>query len=269
MPAAPASRRSSNIHASNIRASNIRGSNIRASNILVVSAFAPELAPLVRWLEAPGQRRLRRRVFCQPVGIGAVDAAAGAAAALAGWRPSGGPPSVLVFVGTAGTYGAAPPVEAVAVAGGLHLVSGSAEAGHAYFPGPMALRAASDDRVRRELATAAGGAVVADVATPLAITTSRALARRLAAATRATVENLEVFAVARAAHAAKVPFGAVLGIANQVGPGAHRAWREHQRAASAAACAVVAAWIEDRLEHEEDPGPTPPAGRRRAVGARG
>ena len=46
-----------------------------------------------------------------------MDAAAGAAAALA-LRP---PPAAIVFVGTAGSYGETPALEAVAVANTLHL----------------------------------------------------------------------------------------------------------------------------------------------------
>jgi len=213
-----------------------------SSGVLLVSAFAPELAPLVRWLESPAQRRLRPTVTCQPVGIGAVDAAAGAAAALVRHAPT-----AIVFVGTAGSYGARPPLDAVAVARALHLASGSAAAGGSYFPGPMLRRAGADAALRRALLAAGGGsAVEGDVATPLGITSSRRLAARLAAASGALVENLEAFAVARAAAAAEVPFGAVLGVANRVGPAAHEQWLRHRESATAAACALVAAWLEDR-----------------------
>lgn len=206
-----------------------------------MSAFAPELAPLVRWLHAPAQRRVRARVTCHPVGIGAIDAAAGAAQALAHHAPR-----VVLFVGTAGTYGAKPSLGAPAVARTLHLASSAVIAGRAYFPGPLWRRAATDPTVRRTLlAAAVGAAVEADVATPLGITTAQALAARLAAATGASLENLEVFAVARAAAAAGVPFGAVLGTANRVGPTAHEQWLRHREAATAAACAVVAAFLED------------------------
>ena len=210
--------------------------------VLIVSAFAPELAPLVRWLESPAQRRLRRQVTWQPVGIGAVEAAAGAAAALGRHAPA-----AFVFVGTAGSYGATPSLDGVAVARALHLASGSAAAGGSYFPEPMPRRAVTDAALRRALlAAGAGSAVAADVATPLGITSSRRLAARLATATAASVENLEAFAVARAAAGAKVPFGAVLGIANRVGPAAHQQWLRHRETATAAACALVAAWLEDR-----------------------
>jgi len=213
-----------------------------SARVLLVSAFAPELAPIVRWLESPAQRRLRRTVTCQPVGIGAVDAAAGAASALVRHAPA-----AVVFVGTAGSYGARPPLEAVAVARALHLASGSAAAGGSYFPAPMVPRAVADPALRRALLAAGGGsAAEGDVATPLGITSSRRLAARLATTSGATVENLEAFAVARAAAAAEVPFGAVLGVANRVGPAAHAQWLSHRDAATANACALVAAWLEDR-----------------------
>jgi len=213
-----------------------------APRVLIVSAFAPELAPLVRWLDSAAQRRLRRSVAYQPVGIGAVDAAAGAATALGRHAPS-----AIVFVGTAGSYGPTPALGAVAVARTLHLASGSEVAGASYFPGPMVRRAVTDAALRRALMAAGEGAAAAgDVATPLGITSARRLAARLAASTGAAVENLEAFAVARAAAAAQVPFGAVLGIANRVGPAAHHQWLQHRGTATAAACALVAAWLEDR-----------------------
>jgi nucleoside phosphorylase len=58
-------------------------------------------------------------------------------------------------------------------------------------------------------------------------------------ATGADVENLEAFAVARAAAAAKIPFAAALGISNRVGPNSHPEWRVHAGAAALAACAAV------------------------------
>jgi futalosine hydrolase len=78
------------------------------------------------------------------------------------------------------------------------------------------------------------------VACPIAITRSATLGRHLAHATGAALENLEAFAVARAAGAAGVEAVAVvLGIANRVGPRGHQEWRAHHVAASRAACRVV------------------------------
>ena len=82
-----------------------------------------------------------------------------------------------------------------------------------------------------------------DVACPVAITRTRAAATALARHTGAALENLETFAVARACAQARIPFAAVLGISNRVGPQAHREWLRHAAPAAAAACAVVERWL--------------------------
>jgi purine-nucleoside phosphorylase len=208
----------------------------------VVSAFAPELAALrraLRRLPAPAAAP----VVSAPVGIGAVEAAIGAARALARIRPR-----AVLFVGTAGRYRLAPLATGeVAVARRLVLASTAAIRGDGYLPARLLAAARTDGRLGRALMRAAAAAGVraarVDAATPLGITRDRTLAARLHRATGAAVENLEVFAVARAAAAAGVPFGAALGISNRVGPGAHAEWREHQHAAAAAACAVVERYL--------------------------
>ena len=209
----------------------------REAPVLIVSAFAPELGPLLAWLDQPAQRALRRNVVCEPAGIGAVDAAAGAAQAIARTRPR-----LIVFVGTAGSYGESPPVGAVTVARRILLASTAVLRDEAYLPGPMPHELTADAGLRRALRRA-GRVHGADVATTLGITKRRSLATRLGA-TGATVENLEAFAVARAAARAELPFAAVLGIANRVGPQAHREWRANAAMATAAACAVIQAWLQ-------------------------
>jgi len=202
--------------------------------LLVVSAFAPELAPL-RAAAGAGVR-------LRPVGIGAVDAAAGAARALCELRPR-----AILFVGTAGAYAAGAPGDVVIVRRAA-LASTAAVRGDGYLPAPMVTEARADVRLTRALARAAAAAgataTSGDAATTLAITRTRALGARLGRAAGAAVENLEVFAVARAAAAARVPFAAVLGVANRVGPTAHAEWRAHGGAAAAAACAVIARYLE-------------------------
>jgi nucleoside phosphorylase len=208
---------------------------------LVVSAFEPEIAPLRPLIRAA------RRVVLAAAGIGAVDAAVGAAAAIAAARPAR-----VIFVGTAGVYGsparARLPIGSAAVVGEIACVSTAALRGEAYLPAPTALRASTERRLRAALAAAAGEAgtprsLNCSVACPLAITRGAALARRIAAATGADLENLEAFAVARAAAAAGVDFAAVLGVANRVGPTGHAEWRRHHRAASRAACILVARFL--------------------------
>ncbi|MES1209531.1 MAG: phosphorylase [Pseudomonadota bacterium] len=209
---------------------------------LVVSAFEPEIAPLRRLIRGMSGVRL------VPVGIGAVDAAAGAARAILQHRPRR-----VLFVGTAGVYPGgrggdgladdALSIGAAAVAGEIVCVSTAALRGDGYLPEPQVVRAASSPRLAALLSSSAGPWPT--VACPLAITRSAALARRIATATGASLENLEAFAVARAAAAAGVDFAAVLGIANRVGPVAHAEWRAHHRRASRAACTLVARWLRD------------------------
>jgi purine-nucleoside phosphorylase len=200
---------------------------------LVLSAWQPEIAPL------DGRARLPRGLRTAAVGVGAIDAAAGAARAIAELRPAR-----VIFVGTAGAYaGAAAAVGSAVVAGELAAVSTAVLRGDGYLPAPLVTRAASTRALAGALRRAAGGGPAVTVACPLAITRAAALGRRIATATGAALENLEAFAVARAAGAARVPFAAVLGVANRVGPRAHAEWRANHRAASAAACAAVLAFL--------------------------
>jgi nucleoside phosphorylase len=204
---------------------------------LVVSAFGPEIAPLRPLVRAS------RQVVLASAGIGAVDAAVGAAAAIAAARPIR-----VIFVGTAGVYGKAVraglSIGSAAVVGEIVCVSTATLRGEAYLPAPTTLRTETSWRLRAALRAAAGEVGAArSVACPLAITRAAPLARRIAAATGADLENLEAFAVARAAGAAGVDFAAVLGVANRVGPTGHAEWLRHQRAASRAACILVARFL--------------------------
>lgn len=210
---------------------------------LVVSAFEPEIAPLRRLIAGA------RGVHLEPVGIGAVDAAAGAARAIAAHRPTR-----VLFVGTAGVYAPARracPVGTAVVAGDVHCVSTAALAGDGYVPAPLVMRVAASPKLAAALV--GGETELAAVACPLAITRSAGLARRIVAATGASLENLELFAVARAAALAGVEVAAVLGVANRVGPAAHREWLANHRRASRAACAVVARWVRQNLDTGETP----------------
>jgi nucleoside phosphorylase len=206
---------------------------------LVVSAFEPEIAPLRPLLAG------RRDVQAETVGIGAVDAAVGAARAIAAARASR-----VIFVGTAGVYPrgtvTAGAIGAAAIAGELHSVSTAALRGDGYLPEPLVVRARASETLGAALAACGRGRALRPqaVACPMAITHSASLARQIAGATGATLENLEAFAVCRAAGAAGIEFAAVLGVANRVGPAGHREWLEHHRAASRAACRLVARFLE-------------------------
>jgi nucleoside phosphorylase len=206
--------------------------------ILVAAAWQPELRGLGRRLGDARGGPVERVV----VGVGPVEAALGTARALQARRPR-----ALILVGTAGVYRTAvrrPAIGQVVVARRLRFVSVGTARALAYFPGPMPLAVQSDAGLRAMLARAAG-APLADVACPPAITRSTAAAAAVAATSRATVENLEAFAVARAAAEWGVPFAAVLGVANEVGPRAHAQWTAHGAEAAAAACAAVRAWLGD------------------------
>jgi nucleoside phosphorylase len=214
----------------------------RSTGTLVLSAWEPEVAPLRRLLGAGGAKALARDVVLAAVGVGTVDAAVGATAAIARANPAR-----VIFVGTAGVYpraARAVPVGAAALAGEVRLVSTATLRGDAYHPAPLVSTAETTPALRAHLARAGGAnaPAVVTVACPLAITQSASLARRIGA-TGAALENLEAFAVARAAAAAGVHFAAVLGVSNVVGPRAHAEWRANHLGASRAACHVVWSWL--------------------------
>jgi futalosine hydrolase len=204
---------------------------------LVLAAWEPEIAALRRLAGAIAPERLALGT----VGVGAVDAAVGAATAIAATRPGR-----VIFLGTAGAYPrgrATAAIGTVAVAGELCLASTAALRGDGYLPAPLVSRAPISAGLAAELAACGPARRTIPrlgVACPVAVTRSATLGRHLAHATGAALENLEAFAVARAAAAAGIDdVAAVLGIANRVGPRGHQEWRAHHVAASRAACRVV------------------------------
>ena len=210
---------------------------------LIVSAWEPELAWLRRWLATPASRALARDVKLATVGVVAVDAGIAAAVLLRQVRPGR-----LLFVGTAGVYGRAgtnvPAIDEAVVVSGAQLISTAALRQESYAPAPLITGVLCDAGLVRRLAGAPGNeATAVRAACPLAITRAPALARRIVQASGATVENLELFSVGRAAAQAAVPFAAVVGIANRVGPRAHAEWRAHHRSASRAAGQRVRAFL--------------------------
>jgi nucleoside phosphorylase len=206
---------------------------------LVLSAWEPEIAPLRRLARGVDPELLQLAT----VGVGAVDAAVGAAAAIRAARPGR-----VIFVGTAGAYPRGRTTAAlgtVAVASELCLASTAALRGDGYLPPPevMTTRAPVAASLAADLAACGPHKkplAVLGVACPIAITRSATLGRQLAHATGAALENMEAFAVARAAAGAGVEaIAAVLGVANRVGPRGHQEWKAHHEAASHAACRVV------------------------------
>jgi nucleoside phosphorylase len=203
--------------------------------LLVVAAWAPELRGLGRL--AKGGAAPARAV----VGVGLIEAAAGTARLIERQRPR-----AVVLIGTAGVYPGAD-VDDVALGSAvlvrtMHLASASVARGNAYLPEPLPATATVNSALLDELA-AATALPICDVACPLAITRAATVAQQLRKATGAALENLEAFAVARAAASVDVPFAAVLGIANRVGPEGHAEWRAHGEKAAAAACAAVRTWV--------------------------
>lgn len=160
------------------------------------------------------------------VGVGPVRAALGAARWLATHTPTG-----VVLVGTAGAYAGGPAIGSVVVARRVGLSGGTSELGGGYTP--LAPEPFETDAAWRAMA----GVPEADVFTVSTITTHEGLAHRLAATWQ--VEHMETWSVGAACREAGVPFVAVLGISNQVGPGAHEAWLTHRAAAEAAARQVA------------------------------
>ena len=163
-----------------------------------------------------------------PLGVGVVPAGIATAALLARERPDG-----VIFVGTAGAYGDIP-IGTVVTARTVGLVSGTATLGLGYVPlapPPLTTQLHAD-------------APLVDVATLVAITTDVALAARIGVTWQ--IEHMEAYGVAAACAAAGVPFGAVFGVTNRVGPDAHAEWRANRVACQAAAVAAVARMLAER-----------------------
>jgi nucleoside phosphorylase len=202
---------------------------IAARRWLVLSAWSPELSELRRLLAS----KAKSSTVVEACGVGLVEAAMGAALAIARERPD-----AVLFVGTAGRYKNRLPGLAlgdVVAARELHLWSEDVTRGSAYFPAPLPITLKTTSALRRR--AVALGLPEADVACPLGITTHSPQN------SGPDVENLEAFAVGRAAARQGLPFMAILGISNLVGPSAHAQWKKHARAAAAAACQAAHALI--------------------------
>ena len=193
---------------------------------LVAAAYPPELERLAALMPVT---MARGRLMARAVGIGLVEAAAGAERAIAELAPE-----QVILVGTAGALpGSGLAIGDVVVAEHAELVVREVE----YVPGIMATRVAAHGALAKQLATLLGVRAVT-VASPIGITASDAEAARVGQ--RAQAEQLECFAVLAAAARAQVPATAILAIANTVGAQAQAEWREHRVAAEMAAQAALA-----------------------------
>jgi nucleoside phosphorylase len=214
---------------------------------LVLAAWLPELAHLGKRLpELP--TRVQRRVTLACVGVGLVEAGIATARLLGQHHPS-----AVLLVGTAGVYPGQPTalgLRVAAIAQRMRLLPQILPAKQAYLPAIVPTEAKSTPALVRVLRKTAR-LPIADVACPLGITATAAAASSAADLSGCALENLEAFAVARAAAVAKVPFAAILGIANHVGPRGHREWAQHAKAAAEIACRGALALLEDIFDTED------------------
>jgi purine-nucleoside phosphorylase len=191
---------------------------------LLLAAFPPELAGMDR-LPPPGWR-----VGC--TGIGALTAAVATARQLTALAPAR-----VLFVGTCGAYDERLAVGDLLRASDALAISLDVLEGRAYLP---------ESEVHRWPATLAGvlplNFPAFSVAVTPGITRTPEGAQRLAAF--AAAEHLELTGVFAACHGAGIPCGAVLGVANKVGPEAHEEWlANHQRVSLALMDALKAQGI--------------------------
>jgi nucleoside phosphorylase len=194
---------------------------------LVTAAYPPEIDGLVELLP---QAMARGLVVSRAVGIGLVEASAGAERAIAEVRPER-----VVLVGTAGMLpGSELHIGQVVIAKRAHLVVREPE----YLPVAMHTQVDAD----HDLASLFGAlleAPLVKVACPVGVTSTDAEAERLAL-DRSQVEQLECFAVLAAAARAGLPATSVLAIANRVGASGAAEWQAHRARAEAAALSSLA-----------------------------
>lgn len=205
-----------------------------APDCLVVSAWSPEVDHLRQAMRGVS---LETTLALASIGVGLVEAALGAGRILETLRPR-----AVILVGTAGVYPASAdrfPVGTAATADAIDLLTDH----DAYLPEIMPRRERPTAALARQIRKASG-LPSARVANPLAISASRRAARAAASGAGFDLENLEAFALARAAASMKIPFAVVLGVANHVGPGAHREWKKNAAGAAAAACEAVLAFLQ-------------------------
>ena len=166
--------------------------------------------------------------FC--VGVGPVRSAVGATRLILEHRPSS-----VIMIGTAGALSDHLPVPSVVVARCLGWAHSGAILGAGYVPLPP------EDLVADAALAAAIGLPQADVVTVGAITTDARVADDLRQ--RWQVEHMEAYSVALAAASLGVPFAAVLGLSNRVGPNAHEEWKANRHTAESAARDAVSRWL--------------------------
>lgn len=212
----------------------------------VVSAWLPEQRGLIDLLSAqhPALALSEQVTLCGAIGflrtgVGTPRAAAALARTLAISKFHGSQADAVFFLATAGAY------STQFALGSSHLVSavgwsdGDLLQGKAYLPGLKS----GEERMLSVLEPFATSPLSA-LSTP-GITITSELAQVLSQGS--DFENLELYGVALAATDFGVPWGAVLGVSNVVGPDAHPQWRENHLAASQSAQSLLLKYALEKM----------------------
>jgi nucleoside phosphorylase len=210
------------------------------SDVLIVAAHIAELTGVKAWLgESLAKRVHGLRVRCESVGVGMPAAAVGTMRALHATRPR-----ALLLVGSCGVYGGSDR-QLLAPAFPLHLqlVDAATQARQAALPPSMPVQARAHARLQAGLSRGQRDALRGTAATTLGITTSDALARRLARTSACEVENLEALSVALACESERVPFAAILIVTNIVGSRGRKQWADNQRSAADRGSRIIQHWL--------------------------
>ena len=187
-------------------------------SLLITSAIEAELAPLAEVLQAKkidsGWESPIARLL--PLGIGPIQA-------LSSLLRFKEPITELLFIGTAGYFDADQfQIGELVQAQSVTLFDGATLLGQAHF----ALMQNSPPLI------ASGptlGLKAVTVANSLSVTRGTTLARAVQQDTNCAVENLELYGVAYGAAQLEVPWAALLGLTNQVGPEGQQQWQTNHK----------------------------------------
>jgi nucleoside phosphorylase len=172
------------------------------------------------------------------VGIGLVDSAIGTTHAITSYKPDG-----VLLIGTAGLYSPTQGQAAlgqIALAHRVCLLPDLGNGKQTFLPSRMKQACTVPRRFVLPFASESGIPCL-NVACPIGITRDAKAAQAIARNSNADLENLETYAVFQAARAASLPFLAILGISNHVGPAGHRQWLKYGKQAAAMACKAAIA----------------------------
>ncbi|MCA9602841.1 MAG: hypothetical protein KC417_12485 [Myxococcales bacterium] len=208
-------------------------------DVLIVAAHAPNLASLRAQLGDELSGFIRKlRVAAKTVGVGGPAAAASVTR-----RMMQVTPTAVIQVGTAGAFpGLGFEPNDVLVTNRHVLVDAAVLDGRAAYPEPLQTiispnAAMSDglgaDPAIRRVGVTSGSASVRDPG----------LANVIHDRTKCGAENLEAFSIAHACAVLQIPYACVLGVSYETTPQAKDSSAQHERSASAAACAAVSSWL--------------------------